>query len=272
MATALNRLITILREMESAVIAYSGGVDSTFLLKVAALSGIRSMAVTGASPTMPRQDRMDAEGMAKALGFPHTLIETLELEKEDFRKNPPDRCFHCKNELFAKLRCIAESDGYRYVIDGSNLDDLDDWRPGRKAALAHGVRSPLIEAGLKKQDIRDLSLELNLPTWNKPSSPCLSSRFPYGEPITAEALVRVDSAENVLRSFGFREFRVRHHGETARIEILEADIPRFLDPALRIPVTRNLRALGYRYVTLDLDGFRSGRLNEAVSESQSSQH
>ena len=272
MATALNRLITILREMESAVIAYSGGVDSTFLLKVAALSGIRSMAVTGASPTMPRQDRMDAEGMAKALGIPHTLIETLELEKEDFRKNPPDRCFHCKNELFAKLRCIAESEGYRYVIDGSNLDDLDDWRPGRKAALAHGVRSPLIEAGLKKQDIRDLSLELNLSTWNKPSSPCLSSRFPYGEPITAEALVRVESAEDVLRSFGFREFRVRHHGETARIEILEADIPRFLDPALRIPVTRNLRALGYRYVTLDLDGFRSGRLNEAVSESQSSQH
>jgi len=272
MSMALDRLITILREMESAVIAYSGGVDSTFLLKAAVLSGIRLMAVTGISPTMPRQDLADAEEMAKSLGIPHTIIETSELEKEDFRKNPPDRCFHCKSELFAKLKCIAASEGYRYVLDGSNLDDLDDWRPGRKAALAYGVRSPLIEAGLKKQDIRELSLELNLPTWDKPSSPCLSSRFPYGEPITAEALAKVESAEKVLKSFGFREFRVRHHGETARIEVQEADIPRFLDPELRISVTRHLRALGYRFVTLDLEGFRSGRLNEAVSGSRPSRH
>jgi len=272
MTTPLNRLITILREMESAVIAYSGGVDSSFLLKAAALSGIRLKAVTGVSPTMPRQDFMDAREMAYALGVPHTIIETLELEKEDFRKNPPDRCFHCKSELCAKLGCIAASEGYRYVLDGSNLDDLNDWRPGRKAALAHGVRSPLIEAGLRKQDVRELSLGLNLPTWNKPSSPCLSSRFPYGEPITAEALSRVESAEDILKSFGFREFRVRHHGETARIEIQEADISRFLDPEIRVPVTKRLRALGYRYVTLDLEGFRSGRLNEAVTGSQSSQH
>lgn len=272
MTTPLNRLITILREMESAVIAYSGGVDSSFLLKAAALSGIRLMAVTGVSPTIPRQDFMDAKEMANTLGVPHTIIETSELEKEDFRKNPPDRCFHCKSELFAKLGCIAASEGYRYVLDGSNLDDLNDWRPGRKAALAHGVRSPLIEAGLRKQEIRELSLGLNLPTWNKPSSPCLSSRFPYGEPITAEALSRVESAEDILRSFGFREFRVRHHGETARLEIQEADIARFLDPAIRVPVTRRLRALGYRYITLDLEGFRSGRLNEAVSGPQSSQH
>lgn len=272
MATALNRLITIFREIESAVIAYSGGVDSTLLLKAAALSGIRVMAVTGVSPTMPRQDFVDAGEMAKALGITHIIIETSELEKEDFWKNPPDRCFHCKSELFARLGCIAESEGYRHVLDGSNLDDLDEWRPGRKAALAHGVRSPLIEAGLRKQDIRDLSLKLNLPTWDKPSSPCLSSRFPYGEPITAEALAKVESAENVLKSFGFREFRVRHHGETARIEIREADMPRFADPEIRTPITRHLRALGYRFVTLDLEGFRSGRLNEAVSGSQSSQH
>jgi uncharacterized protein len=270
MATALNRLITILREMESAVIAYSGGVDSTFLVKAAALSGIRLMAVTGVSPAMPRQDFVDAEEMAKVLGIAHTVIKTSELEKEDFRKNPPDRCFHCKNELFTKLGRIAESQGYRYVLEGSNVDDLDDWRPGRRAALAHGVRSPLIEAGLRKQEIRDLSLALNLPTWDKPSSPCLSSRFPYGELITAEALAKVGSAEDVLRSFGFREFRVRHHGETARIEIPETDIPRFLDQEIRIPVTRHLRALGYRFVTLDLEGFRSGRLNEAATGSRSS--
>jgi len=256
--------------MESAVIAYSGGVDSTFLLKVAALAGMRSMAVTGVSPTMPRQDFIDAEEMAKALGIPHSIIETSELEKEDFRQNPPDRCFHCKNELFTRLACIAKSGGYRYVLDGSNLDDLDDWRPGRRAALAHGVRSPLIEAGLRKQEIRQLSLELNLPTWNKPSSPCLSSRFPYGEPITAEALARVESAEGVLKSLGFREFRVRHHGETARIEVKETEILRILDPEVRFPIIRNLRALGYRFVTLDLEGFRSGRLNEAVSDSSSS--
>jgi uncharacterized protein len=262
--TPLDRLVAILRRMESAVIAYSGGVDSTFLLKAAALSGIRLLAVTGVSPTMPRQDRMDAEEMARTLGIPHTLIETSELEKEDFRKNPPDRCFHCKSELFSKLGCIAESGGYRYVLDGSNLDDLDDWRPGRRAALAYRVRSPLIEAGLRKQDVRDLSRALDLPTWDKPSSPCLSSRFPYGETITAEALARVESAEKVLRSFGFREFRVRHHGETARIEMREADIPRFLDSGIRVPVTTQLRALGYRFVTLDLEGFRSGRLNEAV--------
>jgi uncharacterized protein len=247
--------------MGSAVVAYSGGVDSTFLLKAMVLSGIRVMAVTGFSPTMPEQDFLDAKEAAGAMGVPHMVIETSELEMDDFRKNPPDRCFYCKSELFGRLKSIAESEGYAHLLDGSNLDDVDDWRPGRKAALENGVRSPLIEAGLRKEDIRDLSRALGLSTWDKPSSPCLSSRFPYGESITTEALKRVEAAERFLKSLGFRELRVRHHGDVARIEFREEDIPTMLNPEIRIAVTENLKALGYKFVTLDLEGFRSGKMN-----------
>jgi len=217
--------------------------------------------VTGVSPTMPGQDFLDAREAAQLIGVPHRMIETSEIDKDDFRKNPPDRCYYCKSELFGRLRGIADAEGYRHVIDGSNLDDLDDWRPGRKAASEYRVRSPLVEAGLRKQDIRTLSRELDLPTWDKPSSPCLSSRFPYGEPITVDALKRVESAEEFLRSLGFRELRVRHHGDTARIELREEDISEMLRPEIRMLVTEKLRVLGYRFVTLDLEGFRSGKLN-----------
>lgn len=268
----LKNLITILNKIESAVVAYSGGVDSTFLLKAASLSGIRTIAVTGFSPTMPKDDLEEAKKMAEVIGVPHMIIGTSELGIDDFRKNSSDRCFHCKNELFGRLKDVAELEGYRFVLDGSNLDDLDDWRPGRNAAIKHGIRSPLMEAGLGKKDIRGLSLELNLSTWDKPSSPCLSSRFPYGEPITVEALELVESAEKFLRSFGFREFRVRHLGDTARIEVKEEDIPRILIPQIRIPVTEKLRALGYKFITLDLEGFRSGKLNEVLSKSELPQH
>ena len=257
----LDRLVTILGDMGSAVIAFSGGVDSTFLLKAAALSGMKALAVTGNSPTMPGQDLLDAKAAVEAIGLPHMVIETSELEKDDFRKNPPDRCFHCKSELFGRLRDIAESEGYAHLLDGSNLDDTDDWRPGRKAALENGVRSPLMEAGLRKEDVRDLSRALGLRTWDKPSSPCLSSRFPYGESITVEALRRVEEAEKFLKSFGFRELRVRHHGDTARIELREEDIIRMLDPGIRTAVTERLRSLGYAFVSLDLEGFRSGKMN-----------
>lgn len=257
----LNHLLNILKEIESAVIAYSGGVDSAFLLKAAALSGMRALAVTGFSPAMPEKDFLDAGEAAHLIGVSHRLIETSELEKDDFIKNPPDRCYYCKSELFGRLKGIAGSEGFKHVIDGSNLDDLDDWRPGRKAASEHGVRSPLIEAGLRKDDIRYLSRKLDLPTWNKPSSPCLSSRFPYGEPITLDALKRVESAEKFLRSFGFRELRVRHHGDTARIELREEDIPEMLKPEIRALVSGKLRSLGYKFITLDLEEFRSGRLN-----------
>lgn len=260
----LNPLIDLLKSMGSAVLAFSGGVDSTFLLKVSTLSHIRIMAVIGVSPTMPEQDFRDAEEMVKALNVPYRVIETTELEAADFRRNLPDRCFHCKNELFGELGEIARSEGYRFVMDGSNLDDLDDWRPGRRAAMKYGVRSPLAEAGLRKDDVRELSRELGLPTWDKPSSPCLSSRFPFGEPITVDALKRVQSAENFLKSLGFRELRVRHCGDTARIEVREDDIPRVLQPEIRTSVVERLMALGYKFVSLDLEGFRSGKLNRAI--------
>ncbi|HWR57255.1 MAG TPA: ATP-dependent sacrificial sulfur transferase LarE [Thermodesulfovibrionales bacterium] len=266
MQAKLNPLIDILKSMESAVLSFSGGVDSTFLLKVATLSPVRTMAVIGVSPTMPEQDFRDAEEMIKVLNVPCRVIETSELESADFRVNPPDRCFHCKNELFGKLSEIAESEGFRFVMDGSNFDDLDDWRPGRRAAAKYGVRSPLAEAGLSKQDIRKLSYELGLPTWDKPASPCLSSRFPYGEPITIEALKRVQAAENLLKSLGFVELRVRHCGDTARIELKEDEIHKMLQPEIRTAVVERFMAIGYRFVTLDLEGFRSGKLNEGVSK------
>lgn len=257
----LNQLINILREMKSAVIAYSGGVDSTFLLKAVTLSGIRTMAATSVSPTMPEQDLNDAKEIAGAMGVYHMIIETSELEVDDFVKNPVDRCFYCKDELFGILKEIALREGYNFVIDGSNLDDMDDWRPGRKAAAKHGIRSPLIEAGFRKEDIRKLSHELNLITWDKPSSPCLSSRFPYGVSITIEGLRQVEAAEKFLKSLGFRELRVRHQKDTARIELNEDAIPRMLEPEIRKAVTGKLRSLGYKFICLDLDGFRSGRLN-----------
>ena len=260
----LTSLINILKEMGSAVIAYSGGVDSTFLVKVASLSPMKAKAVIGFSPTMPEQDFRNAKEMVRSFGVPHEIIERSELDLKDFRENPPDRCFYCKDELFEKMKGIAGAEGYRFVADGSNLDDLGDWRPGRKAAVKHGVRSPLVEAGLGKADIRRMSLELGLPTWDKPSSPCLSSRFPYGEPITVEALKRVEAAESFLKALGFMELRVRHCGDTARIELKEADISKILQPEIRASVVERLRTIGYEFVTLDLEGFRSGKLNRAV--------
>lgn len=260
-ASGLRKLIDILSGMESAVIAFSGGADSTFLVKAAVLSGMRAAAVTAVSPTLPERDLEDAQAMAKTIGVPHMLIDTGELGVSDFAKNPVDRCFYCKDELFGKLREIALSGDYRFVLDGSNLDDREDWRPGRKAAAKHGVRSPLLEAGMGKEEIRRFSRELGLPTWNKPASPCLSSRFPYGTPITAEALRQVGEAEKFLRSLGLDELRVRHCRETARIEVREEEISRLLSPDTRRAVVAKLHSLGYRFVSLDLEGFRSGKLN-----------
>lgn len=263
----LSALINILKNMESAVLAYSGGVDSTLLLKAMHLSGIRSLAVTAVSGTMPEQDFIASKKMAEKTGIEQKIIRTDELRIKNFMNNPPDRCFFCKNELFGKIRKIAQKGGYSFVLDGSNLDDMDDWRPGRKAALKHGIRSPLIEAGLNKKEIRNISKKLKLPAWDKPSSPCLASRFPYREKITVTALKQVAEAEKFLKSIGFAEFRVRHHGDIARIELKENDFKKLLSSGVRKTVTGKLKSLGYKFISLDLEGFRSGRMNEGLKKS-----
>jgi len=260
----LDKLLSILQDMQSVVLAYSGGVDSTLLLKAIQLSGVRALAVTAVSETMPENDLLFSKKMCGETGIKQRLIKTEELNVENFAKNPTDRCFYCKDELFTKIRGIARDEGYRFVLDGSNLDDTADWRPGRKAALNHSVRSPLIEAGLDKKDIREISRRLNLPSWDKPSSPCLASRFPYGEQITAGSLKQVAEAEGFLRSLGFKEFRVRHHSDIARIELKEEDMAMALKPETRKAITEKLKSIGYKFIVLDIEGFRSGRMNEGL--------
>ena len=263
----LSALVDILKKMESAVLAYSGGVDSTLLLKAMQLSGIRSLAVTAVSGTMPEQDFIASKKMTEKTGIEQRIIRTDELRIKNFMNNPPDRCFFCKNELFGKIKKIAQKEGYSFVLDGSNLDDMADWRPGRKAALKHGIRSPLIEAGLNKKEIRNISKKLKLPAWDKPSSPCLASRFPYREKITVTALKQVAEAEKFLKSIGFVEFRVRHHGDVARIELKGNDFKKLLSSGVRKTVTEKLKSLGYKFISLDLEGFRSGRMNEGLKKS-----
>lgn len=260
----LEALLETIRPMKSAVLAYSGGVDSTLVLKALAISGIRSLAVTGVSPTTPAQDIEDAKRLASEAGIEHRTIDTQEMASEDFVQNSLERCFHCKDELFGRLTELAKKEGYAVVLDGSNADDAGDHRPGLRAAKKHSVRSPLMETGFTKTDIREVSRELGLPTWDKPASPCLSSRFPYGVRITPEALGRVSKAEDFMRSRGFTTLRVRDHGGMARIELPESDIGRAI--AAREEIAAGLRALGFDFVSLDMEGFRSGSLNRVIED------
>ncbi len=257
-----TKLSNILHEIESAVLAFSGGVDSTFLLKAMKESGIRTLAVTAYSETMPAAELENAVTLAKTIDVVHRVIKTDELSNPDFTRNPKDRCFYCKHELFSRLTAIASAEEYRCVVDGSNYDDLSDWRPGRQAASRHGVRSPLLEAGLSKDEIRALSKEMGLATWSKPASPCLSSRFPYGVRITKEALKRVEDAESFIKGLGFGDLRVRSYNDMAKIEVDAAELPRLIDKEMRESVVKQVKALGFKYVSIDLEGFRSGKLNE----------
>jgi uncharacterized protein len=260
------RLRALLGTFDAAIVAFSGGVDSSFLLhEAAAVLGPRCLALTTASPTTPAGDLDDAVRLATSLGVAHVVLRTDELAIPGYAENPINRCFFCKDNLFVLCAAEARRRGIGVVLDGANLDDLGDHRPGLTAAAEHGVRHLLVEAGFTKDDIRAASRAAGLATWDRPASPCLSSRFPYGTAITREALERVAAAEAVLRALGFRELRVRHHDALARIEVPRESLEAFLDPAIRDHVASELRRLGYLWVTLDLAGFRSGSLNAAIS-------
>lgn len=261
----LAALQTSLRDMGRVLVAFSGGVDSSFLLQVAVdVLGDDVVAITTRSPTAPEDDETMAREVAASLGVRHLLIDANELDIPGYAANPINRCYFCKGNLYEVCEAQAQELGIAAIVDGVNLDDLGDYRPGLRAAEEHRVRHPLAEVGLSKAEIRTLSRRAGLATADRPSSPCLSSRFPYGTRITVEGLRQVEEAERVLRRLGFRECRVRLHEPIARIEVPPAELARLAEPEIRDVVVRELRALGFRYVTLDLQGFRSGSLNEVL--------
>lgn len=268
-ATAIEReerLLALIGELPSAVVAFSGGVDSSYLVHAAARAlGRRVVAVTALAPSVPRIQRDMARAIAAHVGVEHVLIDTSEMDDPRYRQNAPDRCYFCKSELYGRLEELAAVRGWQVILSGTNADDLGDYRPGLAAALKRKVRHPLAEVGLGKREIRELSRRAGLPTWDAPASPCLSSRIPYGQEVTVEKLSQIEAAEALLRAHGFRELRVRHHGDVARIELGAADLAALAAHPEREAIVRALKALGFRYVALDLEGFRSGSLNEGLS-------
>lgn len=260
-----ERLRGIFRELESVIVAYSGGVDSSYVAYVANEElGPRAVCITGQSASLPVYQRAEIDRVVEKFGFQHEVIQTEELENPNYRANDANRCFFCKDELYSKLEFVARTRGIKSIVDGSTVDDLGDYRPGRQAAAQHAVRSPLIEVGLNTSEVRELSRKATLPTWDKPASPCLSSRIAYGTTVTIERLSKIDRGEEILREFGFREFRVRHHDQLVRLEIAQSEMDRVLRKEMIDELSRRFRELGFKYVTLDLDGFRSGSMNEVL--------
>ncbi len=265
LAAKAGRLREILSGYQSVLIAFSGGVDSAYLaIAAAGALGHHALAVTADSPSYPDTHRQLALTIARDFGFPHEVIHTAELDRPEYRANAANRCYYCKDELYGRLAAIARERGIAVIVDGNNADDRGDYRPGRQAAREHGVKSPLDEAELTKDDIRALARAAGLASWDEPASACLSSRIPYGHEVTDERLRQIERAEAVLRDLGFRIFRVRHHDDTARLEIARAEMPRALDPDVNARLVAALKALGYQYVSLDLQGYRLGSLNEAL--------
>jgi uncharacterized protein len=261
-----DQLLTALRQLESCAVAFSGGVDSAVVAKAAAVAlGDAAVAVTGISASLAAGELEAAEELAEQIGIRHVVIPTDELAKPDYLKNAPDRCFHCKTELYTQLERLLPQLGVKTIVNGANADDLGDYRPGMQAAAQHRIHSPLAECGITKAEVRELAAAWGLPVWDKPATPCLSSRIAYGEEVTPERLAMIDRAEQFLRSRGLVNLRVRyHHGDLARLEVPLADLPRLCDGDFRRELTVELRRLGFKFVTLDLEGFRSGSLNQLL--------